>query len=200
MSLNVQLYHFMRKLPLKSVPAPGSSDKLPVDLCVSFSVLSPEASSSYAPTITARPETERQKQDQSTNCTELTLKVIYDSEPTATWYELSKVGHNATFRREGKSGDKTYEQSFCLGEGRYEFTLGDYAGDWFEGRYSLTLKGGKTIINSIKDVSIKKTTTFDLPFMGVISYPTYSPTTYSPSTSQVSNALDIVPNGSFLTC
>ena len=83
-----------------------------------------------------------------------------------TSYELSKVGYSATYVHEGKRRDRSHEQSLCLGEGRYRFTLKDSAGNGFNGQYKLALGSGETIIarGSYDASGEGETTTFDVPF------------------------------------
>ncbi|EJK67638.1 hypothetical protein THAOC_11302, partial [Thalassiosira oceanica] len=100
------------------------------------------------------------------------LQIQYDSFPGETSFELKKIvlehGQETVLAIHGgvgSAGDENHEESICLGDGLYSFSLHDSSGDGFNGEYSLTLLPGETIIMRDDEVSLYgEQVKFRLPF------------------------------------
>ncbi|EJK49619.1 hypothetical protein THAOC_31484, partial [Thalassiosira oceanica] len=100
----------------------------------------------------------------------LVMSIVYDSYPEETSYKLEKIAsedgqQNISASISGPAGDKNHEESICLDNGLYSFSLYDSYGDGFNGEYSLTLLPGETIIMRDDGVSLYgEQVKFRLPF------------------------------------
>ncbi|EJK50166.1 hypothetical protein THAOC_30892 [Thalassiosira oceanica] len=99
------------------------------------------------------------------------IQIQYDSFPGETSFDLKKIVSEEGQETElasyhsGSAGDKNYDESICLGDGLYHFSLYDSYGDGFNGEYSLKLMPGETIIMRDNRVSLYgEQVLFRLPF------------------------------------
>ncbi|EJK54860.1 hypothetical protein THAOC_25475, partial [Thalassiosira oceanica] len=98
------------------------------------------------------------------------IQIQYDSYPGETSYELEKIAsedgqETKLASHSGSYGDNDHEESICLGDGLYSFSIYDSFGDGFNGEYSLTLVPGETITMQDNSVSLYgEQVLFRLPF------------------------------------
>ena len=122
------------------------------------------------------------------------MSIVYDFYPEDTSYELEKIGSEETQEKtllanhSGSAGDKTHEESICLSDGLYSFSLYDSYGDGFSGRYSLALVTGETIIKRDNKVLLYgEQVKFHLPFdedtLQLMTYESLVRPSLAPSTS-----------------
>ena len=140
-----------------------------------------------APTTMAPSATSGPSVSMSPSCGDFNviMSIVYDSYPEETSYELKKVipevwpmewqETGLAHHHEGSAGDKTHEETICLGNGLYSFSFFDAYGDGFGGRYSLALLTGETIIERDNEVlmygeQVKFRLPFDEATLQVMSY------------------------------
>ncbi|EJK76420.1 hypothetical protein THAOC_01817, partial [Thalassiosira oceanica] len=124
--------------------------------------LLPTLPPSSSPTLTLSPSSSSQPSSSaSPSCggSLMMIQIQYDSYPSETSYKLEKIASEDGQETElashrGSTGDKNHEESICLEDGLYSFSVYDSSG-FFNGEYSLTLVPGERIIMRDNSVSRK---------------------------------------------
>jgi len=103
------------------------------------------------------------------------IQIQYNFYPDAISFELKKIvlehGQETVLAIHGgvggvgSAGDENLEESICLGDGLYSFSLYDSSGIGFYSEYSLTLLPGETIVKRDNSKSLYgERVKFRLPF------------------------------------
>ena len=125
-------------------------------------------SSSLAPTTALRPSS-----SPTETCWQVEISVVFDLYAQQTSWDIQRinaVGDNTilkTFTGTESESYETRQESICLQEGSYQFTVYDSEGDgiccvYGEGNYNVTSYG--EIIKEGGDFKSSETTVFSIPF------------------------------------
>ena len=101
------------------------------------------------------------------------ITVLYDRYPDETSWELHKIiggdenHNNLVYAYQASRGDTFYNESICLEEGSYKFTINDSALDGIDGigHYNVTTTSEGELIAKGGEFEESETTSFSFPFV-----------------------------------